>query len=220
MKKKLTLNKNNATIFERMNEIYLVWDIDAKEARDIIKKMYYGECDEQTSVQDTRLILHNLVRSELDAEDGITNSAKLWAKTLLDFLNNEPEYIAINLEEYAKAMNNYLYTHKGEITNDELLVAYEKYYNVFKDYEYIKDGSVDDIKKYLEKMNASFNVNLLKENYNTVLDIFKNVLIHNDNTDCTTVLNYFIKDIKEVNIDIYNQMLLLQEDYYKQIKVS
>lgn len=206
----LTLNKYNATIKERMNEIYIIWDINPEVARDIIKKMYYREFNELTDVEEQRLILHNLVCSELDANNKeVTNSSKKWSRDLIAFLNTKTEYVEINLEKYTSAMNNYIYTHKDELDNKELIVAYEKYYKVFEKYEYIERGSDDDIKKYVQKMNAKFDLNLIKGNFNIVLEIFEDMLIHNDNHDCGNALNYFLKDTKEVNVELHNQMLLL-----------
>lgn len=220
MKKQLTLNKNNATISERMNEIYIKeWDIDVKVARDTLRKMYYGECDKRMSVEDHRLILHNLVCSELEAH-GITNSAKLWAKALLDYLNNEPEYVKHNAGEYGKAINNYLETHKSDMTKYELIDMYERYYEIFKNYEYKENGTDDEIKQYLEKMISKFNLNLIKGNFNIVLDIIEDVLIHNNNYDCNRTLNSFIGDVRNTDIETYKKILLLLKQYEEQIKIS
>lgn len=126
MKKKLTLNYKTATISELMEELYVLWDIDIIETRNILRRLYYSRFDILGSVKEKRLVLHNLVCAEMEVEDGVTNSAKLWAKTLVDFLDNEPEYIEINKEEYAKAMNNYIYTHKDILSKERLISAHEK----------------------------------------------------------------------------------------------
>jgi hypothetical protein len=220
MRKKVTLkyNKHNANIRTRMEEIYYIWDHISKEiARNILIKIYRGEFYEINKISDRRLILHNLICIEIEI-DGVTNSAKLWTKELLELLDNEPEYVEFNLEEYTKAVNNYLYTHKGELSKEELIIAYQNYYRVFEKYDYIKGGNEDEIKLYLEKMNAQLNLNLIMGNFNIVLDIFKDVLIHNDNTVCETMINYMIKDIEKINIELHNQVLLLKQNYNNQIK--
>jgi hypothetical protein len=222
MKKKLTLNKNNASISERMEELYRLWDIDINETRNTLRKMYYSEFDYLKSIKEKRLVLHNLVCAEMEAENGITNSSKLWANTLVEFLENEPDYIEINVEEYAKAINNYVYTHKDILSKEKLILAHEKYCKIFEGYEYIEGGDLNDLKRYLEKMNAKLNLFLIKKNYNMVLEIFKDVLIHNDNNDCETMINYMIKDVEEADIELHKQVLLLKQNYCKQIicKVS
>jgi len=224
MKKKLTLNKQNATISERMNEIYILWDIDVKEARDIIKKMYYSEFNKLKSISEQRLVLHNLVCSEMDCIkmniEHNTNSVKLWSKTLIDFLNNEPQYVELHLEEYTKAMNNYLDNHKDDLKDEELVSAYEYCYKIYEKYEYKDDGDINTLKNYLEKMIYKFNLNLIMGNFNMVLEVIKDVLIHNNNSECSRILNSFIKDVQDTNSELYSQALLLLMQYEKQNKIS
>lgn len=219
MKKGYTLkyNKYNADIRTRMEEIYHIWDKVSKElARNTLRKMHRGEFNELTKVSDKRLILYNLIRIEIEIDD-VTNSAKQWSKELLDFLNNEPEYIEINLEEYAKALDIYSYIYEKELNIDEKIKIHELYYNAFKDYEYIEGSDDNDIRKYLDKMNAKFNINLLQKKFNILFEIFKEVLIHNNNTDCADMLNNFLKDVQGINLGLHNKMLLLlQNDHILQ----
>jgi hypothetical protein len=190
-----------------MEEIYYIWDHVSKElARDILRKMHLGEFNILNKVSDKRLILHNLVCIEREI-DGDTNSAKQWSKELIDFLENEPEYIEINLEEYAKAINNYIETHKTELSKEELIKRYEFCYNVYKDCEYDTNPN-----GYIEKRIAQFNLNLIKGNFNIVLEVFKDVLIHNNDSDYESTLNSFITDIKNSNNNIYKQALLLKQN--------
>jgi len=71
----LRLNKSNATVFERMEELYPFWNMKNKEIykaiRKVLLKMYRGECDEFAKIKDRRVILHNLVCIEIDI-DGIS----------------------------------------------------------------------------------------------------------------------------------------------------
>lgn len=215
MKKRYTFkfNKYNANMEIRMNEIYYVWDnIHVSIARDALRKIYLGEFNE-LKTSEIRLVLHNLVLAELKAEGEVTSSAKQWSKDLVDYLKGKPEYIEINLEEYAKALNSYLFTHKEELDDNEKIKIHDFYYKVFESYEYIKGGNEYELKKYLDKMNSKFNLNLLQKKFNIVLETFKDVLIHNDNSDCMMLLEDFMHDVKDTNIELYNQMQsLLQQD--------
>jgi hypothetical protein len=168
--------------------------------------MHIGEYPELNKVSEKRLILHNLVCIEREI-DGDTNSAKQWSKELLDYLESEPEYIEINLEEYAKAINNYVETHKAELSKEELIERYEFCYNVYKDCEYESNPN-----GYIEKRIAQFNLSLIQGNFNIVLEVFKDVLIHNNDSDYETTLSGFITDIKNSNNNIYNQALLLKQN--------
>jgi hypothetical protein len=220
----LKLNKNNATVFQRMEEIYPFWGKKNQEInkaiRKVLLKMYRGECNIQTKIKDKRVILHNLVCIEIDV-NGITNSAKLWSEELIDFLNSEPEYVEINVEEYTKALDGYLYTHEDELTVNDKIKIYKKYYKAFEQYNFPKDGSDNEIRNYLDKMNAKFCLSLLGKDFNTVFDVFKEVLIHNNvNSDCSDRIHYFLDDVKkEGNIELYNQMLLLLQNDNKLNKI-
>jgi hypothetical protein len=214
MRKKVTLkyNKHNANIRTRMEEIYYIWDHVSKEiARNILIKIYRGEFYEINKISDRRLILHNLICIEIEI-DGITNSAKLWSKELVELLDNEPEYVEFNLEEYAKAMNNYLYTHKGELNNKELESAYEKYYKTFEKYNY-EDGS----KCFMEKLIAKFNLNMIKENFLEAFDALEGLLLHNNDTDYITAFEYCADELREKNEDLYNQIILLSKNNISKI---
>jgi len=201
-----------------MEELYPFWNMKNKEIykaiRKVLLKMYRGECDEFAKIKDRRVILHNLVCIEIDI-DGITNSAKLWSEELVNFLNSEPEYIEINVEEYTKALDGYLYTHEDELTVDEKIKIYRQYYKAFEEYDFPEGGSENEIRNYLDKMNAKFCFSLLSNDFNTVFEVFKEVLIHNNvNSDCSNRINYFLDDVKkEGNMELFNQMsLLLQKD--------
>lgn len=213
----LKLNKNNATVFERMEELYPFWGMKNKEIyraiRKVLLKMYRGECDESAKIKDKRVILHNLVCIEIDI-DGVTNSAKLWSEELVDLLKSNPEYIEINIEEYTKALDGYLFTHEDDLTVDEKIKIYKQYYNAFEQYDFPEGGSEYEIRNYLDKMNAKFCLSLLSKDFNTLFEVFKEVLIHNNvNSDCSDRIEYFLDDVKkEGNMEIYNQISLLLEN--------
>jgi hypothetical protein len=221
----LRLNKNNATIFERMEEIYIFWGKKNKEInraiRKVLLKMYRGECNKFTRVKDRRVILHNLVCIEIDV-NGITNSAKLWSEELIEFLKNEPEYIEINVEEYTKALDGYLYTHEDELTVDDKIKIYKEYYKAFEQYYFPDDLNDAEIRKYLDKMNAKFCLSLLSKDYNTVFEIFKEVLLHNnENSNCEKRIEFFLDDVKkDGNIELFNRISLLLEKDNKLNKIS
>jgi hypothetical protein len=210
---RLKYDKFNADIRTRMEEVYYIWDHISKEfARDILKKMYHGEFIELKKISDRRLILNNLIRIEREI-DGNTNFAKQCSKELLVLLEKEPEYIELNLEEYAKAINNYVETHKEELSKEELIERYKYCYNIYKDFDYQTNQN-----GFLEKLIAKYNLSMTSELFSEVLDIVEDLLIHIDNIDYEMTLQDILNECKDNYNKLYNQMLSILNN--KQIKVG
>lgn len=205
-------------LIEIMEEIYMVWDHVSKEkARTMLKKLLLS--NNLNTIEEKRLVWHNLatisiqIENEKPLEEKDMNQAKHYSKTLLEMLDNYPNYknTQINRERYCKALNNYAVSHEGEIDTEKLIELHQFCYDVHKDY------SCKDIDKYIEKLIAEFNVNILKKNFKVVLLVVEDILIHNDTTNYNEILKSFMKDIKNVDYSTYKEVLLLIQNNRQQI---
>lgn len=212
--------KKEETIIEKMERIYYVWDFVSKEqAKEMLQKMYL-QSDKLKNIEEQRLVLHNLTTVIMQIEkkkpfsEMDMSQAKHYSKTLIDILDSYPNYkkTQLNKERYCKALNNYTVCHEDELTKEELTNIYQFIYDTYKKYDYEKDKE-----KYMEKLIADFNVNLAKQNFNQVLKVVEDLILHNNTTEYDETLKSFVKDIENADIISYKKVLLLIENQQKQI---
>lgn len=210
------LMKKKKTIKEKvLKDIFFIWDTKGVEfARLELKKMFMADYPllEDHEIEEKRLILHNLAVAEKDSDKGSKESIKKYTKILKEDMEKSPNYIEENGCMYARVLANYAESNKSELTKKQLIDIYKYCYDI---YEKIDDTNENG---YLAKLVAQFNLSLAEENFSLVLNIIRDVL-HNKDSQYESILNQFIENVKEVNENVYNQvLLLLQQD--SQIKVS
>jgi hypothetical protein len=211
---------NRKTIFEKVNEIYDIWDEvngkrgGIKQAIIELKKLFFQYNDKLENIEDYRLILQALTTAELQTgEEEHLQSAKLHSKLLLDKFNSIPDYKFKNKIKYVKALNNYIDSHKDVLSKEEKIKAYEQYYDAYK------FCSPNDLIGYFNKLTAIFNISLLNKNFNMIYEII-DILIHNSNKQYKDQLECFLKEIEKADINLYNEMLLLINDENEINKIS
>ena len=207
--------KKKKTIKERvLEDVFDIWDNKGVEfARDELKKMYLREYSMLTDIEDKRLILHNLAVAEKDSKNGSMESVKQYTKILKEDMDKVPNYKTGETAcLYARVIMNYAESNKNELSKEELKEIYEYCYKVYRKYDDKNENG------YLTKLISKFNLSLINENFNTVLSVFEDVLIHNNNTQYAEALNGFENDIKNVDEALYNQALLLKQN--RQTKIS
>jgi tetratricopeptide (TPR) repeat protein len=187
------------TLIEEMEDIYYVWDYVSKEkAKDMLQKIYFQRFARLKNIEEQRIVLHNLTTVIMQIREDM-NSAKFYSKVLKDILDNYPNYLntQLNKERYCRALNNYTECYKEELSKEELIKIYKFCFDTYKDYKYNK------INEYLEKIIAEFNLNLTSGNYNQVLIILENLIIHNNTPEYKEELKIFMNDIKNTNQELY-----------------
>lgn len=189
-------------------DIYGIWDnISVEKARDELKKMYLRYYNVLTDIEEKKLILHNLCVAEMQSKDYSIESAQKYTEVLLADMDNTKGYKENEPCEYCKVLNNYIETHKNYISKNELIKLYELCNDIY--------SKNDDCSIYgnLAKLSIEFNLNLIKNNFDTVLNIIEAVLIHIDDINYNDMLNQFIDDIKAINnIDLLTKVLKLKND--------
>jgi hypothetical protein len=201
------------TIKQRvLEDVFDIWDNKGVEyARDELKKMYLREYNMLTDIEDKRLILHNLAVAEMNSKIKSMESVKLYTKTLKEDMDKIPNYKEENGCLYARVLANYSESHKNELSKKELIEIYEFCYQVYERCDDPKDNG------YLSKIVAKFNLNLVKKNFNMILDIIKEMLIHNENSQYEEILQQFTTNVKEEDISVYQQILLMEQNYRTKI---
>lgn len=193
------------TLIEEMEDIYYVWDYVSKEkAKDMLQKIYFQRFSRLKNIEEQRIVLHNLTTVIMQIREDM-NSAKFYSKVLKDMLDNCPNYLStqLNKERYCRALNNYTECYKEELSKEELIKIYKFCFDTYKDYNYNK------INEYLEKIIAEFNLNLTSGNFNQVLIILENLIIHNNTPEYEEELKIFMNDIKNANQKLYMQAQVL-----------
>lgn len=205
---------------KKLNDAYDTWDevngkIGGIERAVIeLQKLFLQFNGKLKDIEKRRLLLHGLTTAELTSEkEENKQSAKLHSKLLMDELNSIPDYKIVNRHKYIKAQNNYIESHKDELSDDEKLKGYEEYYDTYK------MCTPDNIMGYYNKLTAEFNINLLKKNDNIVLKIM-DILLHNNNKQYQSQFICLTNEIKKINTELYNNVLLLIENENKQNKIS
>jgi uncharacterized UPF0160 family protein len=212
------MSKEEEMLIEEMETIYYIWDnVSKPQAREMLRKIFFQCGNKFKSIECRRLVLHNLttIIMQILKDNGISDmsEAKPYAKSLKDMLDTYPNYTnnQINKERYCKALNNYTVCFEDELTKDEIIEMYQFCYDTYKDYEY------NNIDKYMEKLIAKFNLYLAKGNFKIVFLVVEDLIIHNNTTEYDDTLKSFIKDIKNADISLYNDVLLLMKNQQKQI---
>lgn len=204
--------KKEETIIESMEKIYYVWDFVSKEqARNMLKKLLMF--NKLKTVEENRLVLHNLATISMKIEeeknpcDKDMSQAKHYSKALMEMLDNHPNYqcTQLNKQRYCKALNNYAVCYSDELTNKELENVYRVHYETYKNYNY--DGIHVD--EYREKLISQYNLNMIKKNYSKVLETVEDFLIHNNDTQYEEAINAIIQQVKDENVMLYEQIMLL-----------
>lgn len=197
---------NDQDIFNKMLEIYRIWDFVSKEkAKLMLQRLYFEKFNYLEDVEDQRLIIHNLttvtmqIENKKEIKDRDMTQAKHYAKTTKELLDNYPNYLNSqeNKERYCRALNNYTECNKEELSKEELIKIYKFCFDTYKDYNYNK------INEYLEKIIAEFNLNLTSGNFNQVLIILENLIIHNSTPEYEEELKIFMNDIKNTSQELY-----------------
>lgn len=213
--------RDKRSITERIQkDVYDAWDFKGVDkARDMLQRMYFQELNTLTDIDEIRLLLSDLTNAEIKCIEqnlnGNIESAKLYARTLKSILENHPNYLNTQQHKqcYAKALNNYVYCYKKELPKDELIYIYKFCYETYKRCDpYNEEG-------YLEKLIAQLNLNLLTQNFNNVLKVAEDMLIHNNTTQYNEALQELISEIEKIDIVLHKQILLLIEQYKVQIKI-
>jgi hypothetical protein len=205
------MRKQKTIIEQKMeDEIYPIWDYEkdgVEKARNELKKMYFQQYNSLTNIEDKRLILHNLTTAEitLGTEESMT-SARLYSKTLIDVLDNFPNYTnnQENKQKYVKALNNYTECYREELSDEELIEIYEFCYETYKRCD---PTNVDG---YLNKLIAEFNLNLIKKNFNVILRVIKDTLHNNQNSQYEEAIDSFMEYIKNTDNATFNQAVVIK----------
>lgn len=202
------MKKNKTIKYRVLIEIFKIWDYEEnglEKARDELKKLYLKEYYKLHDIEDKRLILYNLAVAEKDLKN--FESVKLYSKILKDEMDKVPNYKTGDTGcLYARMLMNYTESHKSELSKEELKGYYEFCYKVNEKYNDVKENG------YLAKLIAKFNLSLLNENFNTVLEVVKDVIHNNINKQYAEALIGFKNDLKNVDEAFYEQVLLLEKE--------
>jgi hypothetical protein len=211
--------KKEETIIEIMEHIYYVWDFISKEqARSMLKKLLMS--NKLKTIEDKRLVLHNLatisikIEEEKNQIDRNMSQARYYSKALIDMLDSYPNYkdLQLNKERYCRALNNYIDCYKDELTEEQLIENYKFHYETYKKYNY-DENHIDE---YREKLIAKYNLYMVKKNFLEILDIVKEFLLHNDNTQYEEAIQALIQEVKDINVMLYEQIIMLVQENYIQ----
>ena len=183
-------------------DIYYIWDTKGvKYAIIELKKLYMKLYNKLTDIEDKRLILYNLICAEY--ENGDLESVRLHSEQLkkdMDMVNYKKDKPFL----YANMLTYYIDSHPN-LSYDKVLEINKFYYDLYKDYD---DPSSD---KYLDCLNSKFNLYLFLGNFKAVLEVIKDMLyIQNNTTEYKSLYKQMLDDIKNKDIDLYNEVQELE----------
>lgn len=198
-------------IEEQVDKLIEIWDNPInggiEKARLGFKKLYLKYNGRFQNIEEERIVLHRLCVLEMQSKEYKIETAQKYSKELLKHMDNIKGYSEDkdNACDYCKVLNNYIETHKKHMQKEELIRLYERC-------NYIYENFCDnDEYSCLQKLITRFNLALIKENFDTVLEIFNVVLIHNSkDTQYEDIIRQNLEDMKKVNIDLYNKALELK----------
>lgn len=196
------------TIYELvMIDIFDIWDNKGVEyAISELRKLYFEKYHKLTDMEEKRLILYNLMAGE--AENNNWEAVRLYSKQLKEDMDNTENYKENSKDLYAKMLTFYRDSNLDTLSYDEINEINEFYYDLFKDYTDPKDI------KFLDMLNAKFNLNLFNKNFSIVIEVIQTMLIHKVNsTEYCTLLNQMYNDVKNTDESLYKTILKLEMEY-------
>lgn len=120
----------------------------------------------------------------------------------MDKVENQ-KYIQANKGKYADVLSYYIDAHKDELSNEEMINLHKKAYSAYSKYVNESDG-----RNFLCMINTKFNLYLLLNNEDIILEIIKKVSsLHN--VDSKIMLKEMLQDIKNKDLDLYKKSMLL-----------
>ena len=195
--------EKNCDLFKKVKvDIYYIWDTKGvKYAIIELKKLYMKLYNKLTDIEDKRLILYNLICAEY--ENGDLESVRLHSEQLkkdMDMVNYKKDKPFL----YANMLTYYIDSHSN-LSYDKVLEINKFYYDLYKDYDNPKSD------KYLDYLNSKFNLNLFLGNFKAVLEVIKDMLyIQNNTTEYKSLYKQMLDDIKNKDIDLYNEVQELE----------
>ncbi|WP_252225272.1 MULTISPECIES: hypothetical protein [unclassified Clostridium] len=167
-----------------------------KKGRDLLYKLYLKEYHMISDIEQKRLILYNLIVAEKLLKNN--QAVKVYSEILKTDMDNVKNYNLLYTKQYCWMLSFFLDSHKEELSKNDLLNLYTFSYEYYK-----------NIESDMDMLNAKFNIELINNNFNNVLEIIKN--IHNKSNDkrYKSVLIQMLDDIKLINIVLYKKVLVL-----------
>ena len=209
---------NDQDVFDKMLEIYRVWDFVSREkAKLMLQRLYFEKFNYLEDVEDQRLIIHNLTTVTIQIENKKETKyrdmtqAKHYAKATKELLDNCPNYLnnQENKERYCRALNNYTECFKNELTKKQLEEFYRFHYETYKHYKYDKKC----IDEYREKLISEYNLNIFFNNFTQVLNVVKDLVIHNNDSQYEEAIQAILQEVKDINVMLYQQIeSMIQEN--------
>lgn len=174
-----------------------------ENGRDKLKKLYMQYYYTTENMKIKWRILFNLIYVEhiLNENHTLDQSIKNYTNILKKELDQNQEYVKTCKNNYCDMLSYYIPYNKEILSKDEIIDLYRKSYDIFNN---ILNEKYTE-RNFLCMINAKFNLYLSLKNEEIVLEIL-NTLSSLHNNQANLMIEDMLKDIKEVNIDLYENI--------------
>lgn len=148
-------------------------------------------------------VLFNLIYVEhiLNEDHIFDASIKEYTNILKNELEGNEKYLKTHKGYYCDMLSYYIPYNKDNLSREEIIALYKVSYDIFKN---ILDKEYNE-RNFLCFINAKFNLYLSLENEDVVLSILNTLSsLHNNQADL--MIDDMLKDIKELNINLYEKI--------------